>query len=226
VVNFGLVFFFGSFMFVLTLLLQAGLGQSPLHAGFEVLPLAAAFTVMSILSPRFSARLGARSITLGASITTLGTIALAATGARYGAGLTGWDLAPATVLIGLGQGIALPSLIGAVLAHVRPERAGAAAGILTTTQQFGAASGIAVIGAVFYAALGAAPDRGTFVSAMVVAMSVNAALVAIAAAMTWLLPRRAAARQVSPGQGAAAVQAPAMSHAPSPARAHVAWAAD
>jgi hypothetical protein len=31
-VNFGLVFFFGSFMFVLTLLLQAGLGQSPLHA--------------------------------------------------------------------------------------------------------------------------------------------------------------------------------------------------
>ena len=43
-VNFGLVFFFGSFMFVLTLLLQAGLGQSPLHAGIEALPLAAAFT--------------------------------------------------------------------------------------------------------------------------------------------------------------------------------------
>ena len=230
VVNFGLVFFFGSFMFVLTLLLQAGLGQSPLHAGIEVLPLAAAFTAMSILSPRFSARLGARSITLGASITTLGTIALAATGARYGAGLTGWDLAPATVLIGLGQGIALPSLIGAVLTHVRAERAGAAAGILTTTQQFGAASGIAVIGAVFYAALGAAPGRGTFVSAMVVAMSVNAALVAIAAAMTWLLPRRAAARQVSAGQGAAAGQAPApapaVRHAPSRAREHAASAAD
>ena len=225
-VNFGLVFFFGSFMFVLTLLLQAGLGQSPLHAGIEVLPLAAAFTVMSILSPRFSARLGARSIMLGASITTLGTIALAATGARYGAGLTGWDLAPATVLIGLGQGIALPSLIGAVLTHVRLERAGAAAGILTTTQQFGAASGIAVIGAVFYAALGAAPDRGTFVSAMVVAMSVNAALVAIAAAMTWLLPRRAPARQLSSGQGTAVDQAPAMRHAPSRARERVASAAD
>ena len=231
VVNFGLVFFFGSFMFVLTLLLQAGLGQSPLHADIEVLPLAAAFTAMSILSPRFSARLGARSITLGASITTLGTIALAATGARYGAGLTGWDLAPATVLIGLGQGIALPSLIGAVLTHVRAERAGAAAGILTTTQQFGAASGIAVIGAVFYGALGAAPGRGTFVSAMVVAMSVNAALVAIAAAMTWLLPRRTAARPVSPGQGEEAAgqapaPAPAVSHATSPARQHVASAAD
>ena len=32
--------------------------------------------------------------------------------------------------------------------HVRPERAGAAAGILTTTQQFGAASGIAILGAI------------------------------------------------------------------------------
>lgn len=45
--------------------------------------------------------------------------------------------------------------------HVRPERAGAAAGILTTTQQFGAASGISIVGAIFYGALGAAPARGT-----------------------------------------------------------------
>jgi EmrB/QacA subfamily drug resistance transporter len=211
-VNFGLVFFFASFMFVLTLLLQAGLGQPPLHAGIEALPLAAAFTVMSILSPRFSARLGSRSITLGAAITTLGTIGLAVTGAHYGADLTGWDLAPATVLIGLGQGIALPSLIGAVLAHVRPERAGAAAGILTTTQQFGAASGIAIIGAIFYAVLGSAPSTGTFVSGMVVSMSVSAALVAVAAAATLLLPRRTAARHAAaqtPAGRVAVGQAPA-----------------
>ncbi len=105
------------------------------------------------------------------------------------------------MLIGLGQGISLPLLIGAVLTHVRPERAGAAAGILTTTQQFGAASGIAVIGAIFYSALGTAPSRGTFVSGMVVAMTVNAALVAIATAVTLLLPRRAAARRASrPGR--------------------------
>jgi EmrB/QacA subfamily drug resistance transporter len=198
VVNFGLVFFFGSFMFVLTLLLQAGLGQSPLRAGIEALPLATTFTVMSILSPRLSARLGPRSITLGAVLSALGTIGLAITGARYGAHLTGWDLAPATAVIGVGQGIALPSLIGAVLAHVRPERAGAAAGILTTTQQFGVASGVAVIGAVFYGALGTAPSRGTFVSGMELAMSVDAVLVVVAAAVTLLLPRRAAAARVAP----------------------------
>jgi Na+/melibiose symporter-like transporter len=205
-VNFGLVFFFGSFMFVLTLLLQAGLSQTPLHAGIEALPLAATFTIMSILSPRLSARLGPRTITLGASITTLGAIALALTGARYGANLTGWDLAPATALIGVGQGIALPLLIGAVLAHVRAERAGAAAGILTTTQQFGAASGIAVIGAIFYSALGPAPSTSAYVTAMVVAMSVNAILVGAAAGTTLLLPGRAAARAAATRQEAAAPQ--------------------
>ncbi len=192
-VNVGLVFFFGSFMFVLTLLLQAGLGQPPLRAGIEALPMAAAFTAMSILSPRLAARFGPRWITAGAAVTTLGTILLASTGARYGSHLTAWDLAPATTLIGLGQGAALPSLIGAVLAHVHPERAGAAAGVLTTSQQFGAASGIAVIGAVFYGVLGAAPGRETFVSGMVIAMAVNALLIGAAAAATLLLPRRAAA---------------------------------
>jgi Na+/melibiose symporter-like transporter len=191
--NFLLTFFFGSFMFVLTLLLQAGLGQQPFRAGVEALPLAVTFTAMSILGPRLAARLGgSRSITLGAVLASLGTLALVATGARYGSHLTGWDLAPATALIGVGQGIGLPSLIGAVLAHVQPARAGAAAGILTTTQQFGVASGVAVIGAVFYGVLGGLPSRGTFVHGMEVAMTIDAILLVVAAVVTLFLPGRAA----------------------------------
>jgi predicted MFS family arabinose efflux permease len=92
-------------------------------------------------------------------------------------------------VIGLGQGTALPSLIGTALDHVPPERAGAAAGILTTTQQFGVASGVAIIGAVFYARLG--PGRASSVSAMVLAMAIEAVVVLSAAALTLLLPRRA-----------------------------------
>ncbi len=199
VVNFGLVFFFASFMFVLTLLMQAGLGQSPLRAGIEALPMAAGFTVMSILSPRLAARLGPRAITLGAGVAALGSLALALTAAHDGARLTGWDLAFATTLIGLGQGAALPSLIGVVLAHVQPERAGSAAGILTTTQQFGAASGIAIVGAIFYGALGTAPARATFVSGAELAMAVNAALVAATAGVTLLLPRQARRRAAGVG---------------------------
>jgi EmrB/QacA subfamily drug resistance transporter len=191
VVNFGLTFFFGSFMFILTLLLQVGLGQQPFHAGVENLPLAVTFTVMSILGPRFAARLGSRSIALGASLAALGAAGMVVTGMHFGAHLTGWELAPATALIGLGQGLALPSLIGAVLAHVKPERAGAAAGILTTTQQFGIASGVAIVGAVFYGALGGIPTSGTFVHAMEIAMTIDAILLVVAAATTFAaLPRR------------------------------------
>jgi MFS family permease len=193
VVNVGLVFFFGSLMFVLTLLLQAGLAQSPLRAGVEALPMAATFTAMSVLSPRWAARFGARWITAGTGVAALGTIALVVTAVRYGARLTGWELAPATALIGLGQGAALPSLIGAVLVHVRPDRAGAAAGILTTSQQFGAASGIAIVGAVYFGVLGTAPARGAFVSGTALAMAVNAVLLAVVAVATLALPRRAAA---------------------------------
>jgi EmrB/QacA subfamily drug resistance transporter len=196
-VNFALVFFFGSFMFVLTLLLQAGLDQSPLRAGLEAGPLALAFTTMSILGPRLAARLGPWSITLGAGLDVLGTIALVLTGVRYGGHLTGWDLAPATAIIGLGQGMALPSLIGAALSHVPPERAGAAAGILTTAQQFGVASGVAVIGAVFYTRLGVV-TRASSVPAMELAMAVNAVVVLAAAALTTLLPRQSPARTPAP----------------------------
>jgi hypothetical protein len=76
-----------------------------------------------------------------------------------------------------------------VLSHVRPERAGAAAGVLTTTQQFAVASGVAVLGAVFYEVIGGVPSRASFVSGLVVIAWVDAALLVLAAALTFLLPR-------------------------------------
>ena len=76
-----------------------------------------------------------------------------------------------------------------------PERAGAAAGILTTAQQFGVASGVAVIGAVFYARLGA--TRASSVSAMEVAMAIDAVIVLASVGLTMLLPRRATGRRAA-----------------------------
>jgi EmrB/QacA subfamily drug resistance transporter len=202
VVSFGLVCAFGSFMFVLTLLLQAGLGNSPLRAGTMALPLAVTFTVMSILSRRLTGRFGPWAITAGAFISALGSLGLVITGAHYGAHLTGWELAPATALIGIGNGTVIPSLIGSVLAHVNPSRAGSAAGVLTTSQQFGSAAGVAVIGAIFYAALGSAAlggtalggaalgARGGYVHAMEVAMAVDAAMMAVGGLASFLLPRK------------------------------------
>jgi EmrB/QacA subfamily drug resistance transporter len=187
--NFTSLFFFGSFMFVLTLLLQSGLGLSPLHAGIVNLPLALAFIAMTLLGPKVAARLGPRSITLGAVAAIAGALVLALTAAHFGGHLTGWDTAPGTALIGIGQGLMVPSLMSAVLSHVRPEQAGAAAGVLTTTQQFSIASGVAVIGAVFYEVIGGAPTRASFVTGLTVVAWVDVAVLVIAAALTFLLPR-------------------------------------
>jgi EmrB/QacA subfamily drug resistance transporter len=187
--NFVAILFFGSFMFVLTLLLQSGLGLSPLHAGIVNLPLALTFIAMTLFGPRAAARLGPRSITVGAAFAVAGTVALAVIAMRSGGHLTGWDTAPPTALIGLGQGLMVPSLMSAVLTHVRPERAGAAAGVLTTTQQFAIACGVAVIGAVFYTLIGGAPTRASFVSGLQVVAWIDAGLLVIAAALTFLLPR-------------------------------------
>ena len=187
--NFASLFFFGSFMFVLTLLLQSGLGLSPLHAGIVNLPLAATFIAMTLLGPQVAARLGPRSITLGAAAAILGALVLVLTAAHFGGHLTGWETAPGTALIGIGQGLMVPSLMSSVLSHVRPDQAGAAAGVLTTTQQFSIASGVAVIGAVFYEVIGGAPTRASFVTGLTVVAWVDVALLVIAAGLTFLLPR-------------------------------------
>jgi EmrB/QacA subfamily drug resistance transporter len=187
--NFTSLFFFGSFMFVLTLLLQSGLGLSPLHAGIVNLPLALTFIAMTLLGPKVAGRLGPRSITLGAVAAIVGALVLALTAAHFGGQLTGWETAPGTALIGIGQGLMVPSLMSAVLSHVRPEQAGAAAGVLTTTQQFSIASGVAVIGAVFYEVIGGAPTRASFVTGLTVVAWVDVAVLVIAAALTFLLPR-------------------------------------
>jgi EmrB/QacA subfamily drug resistance transporter len=199
--NFAVIFFFGSFMFVLTLLLQSGLGNSPLHAGIDNLPMAVMFMGFCLLGPSLNGRLGARSITVGTSLSSVGVVIFALIGTHYGGRLTGWDTALATTFIGVGQGMTVPSLMSGVLAHIHPNRAGAAAGVLTTTQQFAIASGVALIGAVFYgalgssarsaAALGAAPTRSGFVSSAVTIFWIDLALLAVAAALTFLLPGRA-----------------------------------
>ena len=49
-----------------------------------------------------------------------------------------------------------------------------------------------MIGAVFYEVLGGAPSRASFVSGLVVVAWVDTAILILAAALTFLLPRRAA----------------------------------
>jgi MFS family permease len=71
-------------------------------------------------------------------------------------------LLPPTAVMGAGAGMAFLSLIGSVLANVAPTQAGAAAGVLTTTQQFASAAGVAILGSIFFAFLGDRTDLGAY----------------------------------------------------------------
>ena len=75
-----------------------------------------------------------------------------------GAALTGFDLAPALMIYGTGQGFVMPTLISTILINIRGHDAGSAAGVLSTVQQLSFATGVAVIGTVFFSALAGLTD--------------------------------------------------------------------
>ncbi|MEV0229752.1 MFS transporter [Nonomuraea sp. NPDC050786] len=139
--------YFASFMFTLTLLLQGGFGLTALQAGLAFAPMGVLFSVTSILGTRLVRRYGLIVVVIGGTVTGLGLTLLAVT-----AGLGLPYVMAALMLVGSGNGLVLPQLIGAALVEVAPHQAGIGSGILSTAQQFAGAGGVAVIGAVFFAA--------------------------------------------------------------------------
>ncbi len=188
-INAAFMGYFSSFMFVMTLLLQGGMGLSAMDAGLTFAPLGILFALTSVLGRPLVARYGVRVITAGGVIAGLGLLSLAVELQTLGGGITASWLFLPTALIGLGNGLALPALVGSVLTGVRPTHAGAAAGVLTTTQQFAGATGVAVLGAVFFGILGPNPSSADYAAATESVTFLALALVLTAAALTALLPR-------------------------------------
>lgn len=184
----GLVFF-GALIgtsLVLTLYLQLGLGYSPLRAGLTVLPQAIGSVAGFVVAGAgLSERLGRGLMLIGTAVMLLAVAGLAWTVQAAGADVTPWHLAPALIGIGTGMGLAMTPFFGIVLAGVEPGETGAASGALTSVQQLGGAFGIAVLGTVYFGLL---PEVR---AATVGSLAVAAALLALALALTFLLPRHA-----------------------------------
>jgi MFS family permease len=186
--------FFG-FVFSLTLVLQDGLGLSPLQAGLTFAPLGVAFSGASIAARPLITRFGPRVISLGTAVAALGLLTLILALRLSGSSVGAAALIPSMIAIGLGNGTAIPPLIGAVLARIRTN-AGTVAAILTTAQQFAAASGVAGVGAVFFALLGAAPVRASYTDALQWAAGVSCGLAVVATALTTPLTKATRATRV------------------------------
>jgi MFS family permease len=166
---------------------QRVLGLGPLASGFAFLPFSLGIFTMSRFTPRLLGRFGALPLVItGASALTIGYVWLSTAGAD--GTYLGTVFVP-MLLGGLGGGLAFMPITATVLSGVEPEHAGAASGMLQTTQQLGSAVGVAVIVSVY--AAGAVP--GEFLPGAQAAFLTSAAFSSVAAllaATVWYLRRR------------------------------------
>ena len=175
-----------SFFLVLALYLQAGRGLSAMTAGLVFTILAASYLVASMASEGLLQRFGPRVLAVGALTLATGHALLLAAVAEVGVGGSIAPLVPGLLVIGAGMGLVIAPLTTTILSGVDPQRAGAASGMLATTQNVGNALGVAVTGVIFFGAL-----HGGYGHALQLSLAQLALLLVAAAALARLLPRQA-----------------------------------
>lgn len=167
--------------FVLALYLQDGLGLGPLAAGAVCTALNAGFIAASLRPGRF-----------GATVLLLGLCLLYDVVARAA---QPYQVAMALLVVGAGMGLLMSPLLSSVLSAVRPERVGAAAGVLGTVQETGGVLGGTITGAVFFGTL----DGGDWRAAMLAGLSVPVA--GALGVLAHAVLRRSPPRSPAPGPG-------------------------
>ncbi|MCA2212434.1 MFS transporter [Jidongwangia harbinensis] len=135
------------FQFVNALFVQRIMGYDALRTGAAFLPTPVLIGVVSLLvAPRLTGRFGPRPVLLGGLVALaagLTMLSRAPVGSSYLV-----DLLPALLVMGLGVGVTIPSLIMLSMAGAARCDTGMVSGLTTTAQQAGAALGLAVLAAV------------------------------------------------------------------------------
>ncbi|MEL7978359.1 MFS transporter [Isoptericola sp. F-RaC21] len=199
-VNVAFMASFTGSVFTMSLLLQQGLGLTPLQAGLAFGPMA----LLGVLAPQLGKRLIAErgpavTILLGSGVNLVAFLILAGALHQLGGqvGLT-WLIA-GLGLLGLGNMLIMPAAIAVTVATVSPTQAGSASGLLNTVQQFAGTAGLAVIGAVFFAHL-TSSTATSYAHATETVLWVNIGIMLVMAGLTVLLRRAQQAAAALSGQ--------------------------
>lgn len=197
----SLLFFgaIGPFFLLFSFYLQQGTGRSALDTGLIIL----AYAIGSIITSGFGVQLAAK---IGRILLVSGSLILAASQLFLLLVVVGgdnpsyWLLALPLFIGGLGLGLTAPPLIDVILAGVPENDASSASGVLTTVSQIGGALGVAVLSGFFFTTIATSQSAGdTNIAAY--SQGLTAILVwqvifyVVAAALMFLLPKRAAAHQ-------------------------------
>ncbi|HEX5115478.1 MAG TPA: DHA2 family efflux MFS transporter permease subunit [Pseudonocardiaceae bacterium] len=127
--------------------LQRVLHEDALHAGLGFVPIAVVIAAVSLgRSARLVTRFGGKPVLVTGLVLIVVAFALLARVPVHGTYLV--DVLPATVVMGLGFGVAMPALTGLGMSDVAAEDSGVASGLFNTTQQIGGALGLTALSAV------------------------------------------------------------------------------
>ncbi|MDR3079354.1 MAG: MFS transporter [Streptomyces sp.] len=149
-----------SFQFLGVLYLQKVLGLDEIHTGLGILPVSLAIGTLSLgLSPRLVARFGPQAVLLPGLL--LIAAGLAALGRVPANGSYAVDVLPALLPLGVGFGLAMPSLATLAMSAATPEDSGIASGMFNTMQQIGSAFGLAALSTVAASRTATLFDAGT-----------------------------------------------------------------
>jgi EmrB/QacA subfamily drug resistance transporter len=197
-----------AWFFLSALYLQRVLGYSPLEVGLAFLPANLIMGAFSLgLSARIVMRFGIKTpLAVGMSLVAVGLVLFAR--APVGGDFL-VDVLPATILLGLGVGLAFNPVLLAAMSDVDPSESGLASGVVNTGFMMGGAIGLAVLASI--AASRSDSLRGSGSSAAVAltggyhaAFLVGAIFAAAAAVAGALLLRTRAAHAAAPSAEPAA----------------------
>jgi hypothetical protein len=178
-----------AFVLVINLLLQSGMGWTPLHTGFALIPWAVGTAVATLLSGAVLAeKLGRANLHLGLSIAIVGLLALWWSTAHWGDAITVWKLTPALLVTGIGSGLLFIPLFDFILGDATTEEVGTGAGVLNAAQQFAGAIGVAGLGTVFFARVGQ-PSTPSYFAAAELVFGICAGVYVLALLLVGLLPK-------------------------------------
>lgn len=173
VANITILIFTAAFSAVflsVSLWLETAADYGPLQAGLALVPGPLAVPLFAALTQRWAGRVPARFVvSAGLAIFGLGSLLLATQGGAHYA----TDILPGWIIIGVGIGIAMPTLIGTATADLAPTDAATGSAVVNTARQAGYALGVAGLVAIL-GSQAAFQDGWIFVTALVLISAVTA----------------------------------------------------
>ncbi|MGF2440912.1 MFS transporter [Enterobacter ludwigii] len=183
----------GAFFLLFSVYLQEALQLNALTAGLLFLPFGVGFLIGPLLTPYLRRFVGNYLSAIGMGCETLGLAGLAGLIAHtmMGSAPAMLPLAVLLFITGLGQGLAMPTLVRMVTGRVAPAFSGMIAGVTSSTLQISTALSVAVIGSIFYSMLDNGRSGANITHAFIVALLAMAICLATGAALSIRLIRQA-----------------------------------